>query len=75
MQSIAPASWLKIYNEDSKSILLLIDIDLNLVRINLTDNYKLETLFNISDLLTLSGSNLRSYDKMITLAQLNCSTS
>lgn len=53
----------------------MIDQDLNVSRIHLSDNYKLEVLFNIADQLDISGVKVRTYDKILNFATFNPSTS
>lgn len=67
--------WLNLYLEDGNTKLVMIDQDLNVVRIHLSDSYKVESLFNVADQLEISGFKVRSYDKVLNFAAFNPATS
>jgi len=62
LEALPPASFLKLYDD---STLLIVDLDLNVYRVKLAGDFKLESLGSAAQ------EGTRSYDKVLTLAHFN----
>jgi len=74
MQSLPAAIAVKVYQEDGVSKALLIDQELQVIRLELQDSFKVESVMNIIEVIENSGTKVRSYDKVINFVHYNPST-
>ncbi|CDW74499.1 u3 small nucleolar rnaassociated protein [Stylonychia lemnae] len=77
LQSILSSIWLKLYQSDNEqTYLLILDEELNLREVNLSEDYTVKELFNLNEKLvdSLNNVTLKNYDKIINFISFNCTS-
>ena len=67
LEALPPAAFLKLYDESN---LLLVDLDLNVLKVKLAGDFKVEALGSVAPFLP----EARSYDRIVNLAHFNSKT-
>jgi hypothetical protein len=74
MQSLPPAISIKVYEEEGITKALIIDQELQVLRVELQDSFKVESVMNLIEVIENSGTMVRSYDKVVNFVHFNPST-
>ena len=73
--ALPPASFVKLYRDEEKLKMLLVTLDLDILIIDLSTDYKITEVSNVDDLLSgESDVKLRKYDRVLQFAHFNPSS-